>query len=545
MKPNTKKSTSVISIRPRLPRMIRCFLGAMLTIAFMAPVVAVSQTYYTGWSDMGIIDTSAVGNAYYPSVIYDWNGFGGLANYAMWYSDGNGSVYLVASTDGFSWGAPTIMTGLNNAYHAQVLYDANHFGLGSGGPKYKIWFWVGNMTYTISDVSTAESVDGINWNNNQVPITQNASAKLVYDDGVSWNRGIYGPVHLFYQPSSANSGTDPWSYSYVMYYDGTDGSHEVTGLAYSADGYVWTAYSTDPVLSFAVSPAWDSEDAVYGTVYKDALGFHYWYSGGVSSPNDGIGYAFSTDGKTWVKNPNHIFHISDGVAYRNERVNTPSVIDDGTGTLKMYYTAQAIGRPKKIGMAISVIPPLPVELVSFIATGTRNGASLVWKTATEKNNYGFNIERRTVGSSTWSKVGFVAGHGTSNSANSYSYADANVAAGTYAYRVAQVDNDGTVKTYNESQVTVGAATKALSLSNYPNPFNPTTTLEFSVPNDGKTTVKIYNVLGQEVVTAFSGEAKAGQFQHATFDGSKFSSGVYFYTIENNGQRMVKKMLMMK
>jgi hypothetical protein len=188
---------------------------------------------------------------------------------------------------------------------------------------------------------------------------------------------------------------------------------------------------------------------------------------------------------------------------------------------------------------------LPVELTSFTATGTRNGAVLVWKTATEKNNFGFNIERRVVGNSTWSKVGFVAGHGTSNSANSYSYADANVAAGTYAYRVAQVDNDGTVKTYNESEVTVGAAAKELSLGNYPNPFNPTTTFEFSVPNDGLTTVKIYNVLGQELVTAFSGEVKAGQYNHATFDGSKFSSGVYFYSIENNGQHMIKKMLMLK
>jgi hypothetical protein len=199
---------------------------------------------------------------------------------------------------------------------------------------------------------------------------------------------------------------------------------------------------------------------------------------------------------------------------------------------------------------VNVAAALPVELTSFTATGTHSGAVLAWKTATEKNNFGFNIERRVVNSqssivNSWSKVGFVAGHGTSNVANSYNYADANVAAGTYAYRVAQVDNDGTMKTYSESEVTVGAAAKMLTLGNYPNPFNPTTTFEFSVPNDGLTTVKIYNVLGQEVLTAFNGEVKAGTYQHATFDGSKFSSGVYFYSVENNGQHMVKKMLMMK
>jgi hypothetical protein len=94
-------------------------------------------------------------------------------------------------------------------------------------------------------------------------------------------------------------------------------------------------------------------------------------------------------------------------------------------------------------------------------------------------------------------------------------------------------------------VDAGVSNALKLLGNYPNPFNPTTTFEFSVPNDGLTTVKIYNVLGQEVLTAFNGEVKAGTYQHATFDGSKFSSGVYFYSVENNGQHMVKKMLMMK
>jgi hypothetical protein len=86
-------------------------------------------------------------------------------------------------------------------------------------------------------------------------------------------------------------------------------------------------------------------------VYRDVIGFHFWYSGGVLSPSEGIGYAFSTDGKTWTKSPNYIFHISDGVSYRNDRVYTPAIIDDGTGVLKMYYSAKATVGPKKIGWA--------------------------------------------------------------------------------------------------------------------------------------------------------------------------------------------------
>jgi len=321
----------------------------------------VTARNYTAWSDKGIVYTApANGNAYYPCVLYDTNGFEDAGKkYAMWYADGNGAVFLVTSPDGTSWSTPTTMTGLSNANHVQVLYDANRFGLGSLGPKYRIWYWT-NIIYTISSMATAQSVDGVTWVNNTA-LTQNASAKLVTGDDnwptYYWKRGSFGPIHLFYQPGAANSGDDPWSYSYVMYYDGTQGTPEATGLAYSADALLWKAYTENPVLS-GTANAWDSTYSTFGTVYHDAIGFHFWYSGGQSSLNEGIGYAFSTEGKTnWTKNPSYIFHISDAyaVSYRNMRVCTPSIIDDGTGVLKMYYTAQATGGKKKIGRA-TLIP---------------------------------------------------------------------------------------------------------------------------------------------------------------------------------------------
>ncbi|MBE0621924.1 MAG: Ig-like domain-containing protein [Burkholderiales bacterium] len=312
---------------------------------------------YTAWSDQGIVYTAPAGDAYYPSVVFDLNGFGGAATHAMWYTDGSGAVFLVTSSNGTSWSSPATITGLGGrAHHIQLLYDANHFGLGPSGPSYRMWYWdIGAASlYDISSMATAQSTDGVNWVNNTA-LTQDASARLVTGIGTGWNRGSYGPVSLFYQPGAANSGTDPWRYSYTMYYDGTDGSREQTGLAYSADGVFWKAYVENPVLSISPSPAWDSNDAVYGTVYRNAIGLHFWYSGGVSSPNDGIGYAFSTDGKTWTKNSTPVFHITDGAAYRNSRTSTPSVINDGSGTLKMYYTAVGPGGTKQIGLAL--LPP--------------------------------------------------------------------------------------------------------------------------------------------------------------------------------------------
>jgi hypothetical protein len=142
-----------------------------------------------------------------------------------------------------------------------------------------------------------------------------------------------------------------------MYYDGTDGSHEDTGLAYSTDGLNWSAYTGNPVLSGSSVGAWDCYSSVYGTVYRDSAGFHYFYSGKgqddgsgnciASSNFDGIGYASSTGGETWVKDLSPIFTISDG----EQRIYTPAVINDGSGILRMYFSIQNSVGVKEIAYA--------------------------------------------------------------------------------------------------------------------------------------------------------------------------------------------------
>ncbi len=80
--------------------------------------------------------------------------------------------------------------------------------------------------------------------------------------------------------------------------------------------------------------------------------------------------------------------------------------------------------------------------------------------------------------------------------------------------------------------------------NYPNPFNPTTKINYSVPYRGFVTLKVYNILGQEVTTLFSGQLKPGNYV-ATFDGSKFASGVYIYRLEARGTSISKKLILLK
>jgi hypothetical protein len=190
--------------------------------------------------------------------------------------------------------------------------------------------------------------------------------------------------------------------------------------------------------------------------------------------------------------------------------------------------------------------PLPVEMISFAASmqGT-NCAMLKWSTATEVNSARFDVERRTVNSSAWTKVGSVNAVGTSNSTKNYIYQDVNLVPGVYVYRIKQIDNDGTFKYSANTQVDAGASKGFELLGNYPNPFNPTTNLNFSVPQDGYASLKVYNVLGQEVATLFNGMAQAGHYIQATFDGSRFASGIYFSHLQYDGKSLVQRMLMMK
>jgi hypothetical protein len=80
--------------------------------------------------------------------------------------------------------------------------------------------------------------------------------------------------------------------------------------------------------------------------------------------------------------------------------------------------------------------------------------------------------------------------------------------------------------------------------NYPNPFNPVTAISYSVPASGPVSLKVYDLLGEEVSTVVEGEHKVG-FHTAQFDGSHLSSGVYFYRLSSKDHTITKKLILMK
>ena len=191
--------------------------------------------------------------------------------------------------------------------------------------------------------------------------------------------------------------------------------------------------------------------------------------------------------------------------------------------------------------------PLPVELTSFTVSVSAGKVTLNWKTATEVNNYGFEI-LRSVQNDIWENIGFVAGAGNSNSPKEYSYEDNSELNGKYSYRLKQVDLDGKYSYSKEITVELSAIPAEFSLSqNYPNPFNPVTTIRYSVPvtlSPVTVSLVVYNLLGQEVATLVNTQQPAGNYE-VKFDASGISSGVYLYKIQAGEYSAVKKLMLLK
>ncbi len=196
--------------------------------------------------------------------------------------------------------------------------------------------------------------------------------------------------------------------------------------------------------------------------------------------------------------------------------------------------------------------PLPVELTSFTAASTGSAAVVLnWETATEVNNYGFEIERAVTSTSSvteWEKVGFVEGHGNSNSPKNYTFTDNSTPlnVSTVSYRLKQIDIDGNYKYSDVVEINIEneLPTKFELFQNYPNPFNPSTTISFALPKSGFVTLKVYNAIGEEIEELVNREMNAG-IQNINFDATNLSSGIYFFKLQSGSFSETKKMILIK
>lgn len=205
---------------------------------------------------------------------------------------------------------------------------------------------------------------------------------------------------------------------------------------------------------------------------------------------------------------------------------------------------------------------LPVELTAFSATPEADKIVLKWTTQSEVNNLGFEVYRSGEETGAYAMIASfentpaLQGGGNSNTAREYTYEDAILSnGGTYWYQIADVDYQG-VRTFHGpvSAQAPDLIPEAYALRpNYPNPFNPETTIRFEVPADpasnGKIALAIYNNLGMVVRTLVSGSVQPGihtvKWDGRNDRGDQMASGVYFLRLQAGSFVQTQKMLLVR
>jgi hypothetical protein len=196
---------------------------------------------------------------------------------------------------------------------------------------------------------------------------------------------------------------------------------------------------------------------------------------------------------------------------------------------------------------------MPVELVYFEAEILDSLILLKWGTASEVNNYGFDIERADM-QYNWETLGFIDGQGNSNIPHDYTFEDTSAIKNhSYYYRLKQIDTDGTFD-YSDT-IFVDFITAVLELSeipvneyrlynNYPNPFNNNTIIKFSISENTPVSLRIFDILGKEIAVLLEEEKSIGVYS-IPFTAPDLTSGVYFYQLVTRNYKESKKFVLIK
>ena len=451
--------------------------------------------------------------------------------YCSWTRFSPGSnILLIKSTDqGVNWSAPV---SVSDGSGVQGSYPA----VGPNGEVYVVWRGFGQIMFD-------RSTDGGETFGTDIVISNAPSSWFpTMDVDLSG-----GPRH---------------GYIYVTWNDERNGDDDVF-LSYSSDGgNNWLnppiRVNNDPVSNGKIQ-YWPGvaigDDGTIAIIFYDTR----------NTPNNSFNEAYlacSTDGGLTFTNelvssepsptniPNGDVRFGDyiNIDYVGNKI-VPVWTDERAGGVDMdIYTA-----------VINVI--VPVELTSFRGRIVDGKSVLVWSTATEINNLGFEIQRTPLippfdkgwKDEEWVTVGFVEGNGTTTEPHAYSFSESGQGGVVY-YRLKQIDFNGSFEYSKVIELnTVSVTTMELS-QNYPNPFNPSTNIIYQIANDSFVSLNVYNTLGEEVSTLINEFKTAGNY-NVTFsaiggsasggDAWNLPSGIYVYRLHTGNFAETKKMVLKK
>jgi len=266
------------------------------------------------------------------------------------------------------------------------------------------------------------------------------------------------------------------------------------------------------------------------------------YSIGLNLQTVNPGTSSSDHASFWNRGFGAILLIEDFQDFNDYYHTTNDLVSHYNQPYYLKMSKTAFGT---ISTLINVTGTIPVELISFSGTAMQEGITLNWSTASELNNFGFEVER-SLDENGFITIGFVNGVGTSTETHYYSFTDRShfENKSRIQYRLKQVDFDGSFEYSNVIEVEVFTPLVFKLEQNYPNPFNPSTKIEYTIPADGYTELKVYDLMGNSITTLVSEIKLAGSYD-IVFDASDIPSGVYFYTLTSDEFISSKKMMLIK
>ena len=498
------------------------------------------------WGEDGEWDD---GQVWYPAVIKDGD------TLRMWYTGADEIVwYGPPSKIGYAWsldGVEWNRYSENPILEAELEWEGNYlFGCAviKDGDTFKMWYGANGVPSSI--IGYATSTDGKAWVKHPMPVLElgptldwdesNITPKTVIKENGEYKLWYWGAMPGF-----------PWKRSMPQ-----------SGLATSTDGINWTKYDdqittdppyafSDPVLKLGETGDWDVHRTIDPMVIKKGSGYEMCYVGASwDEPYHDIGYAQSNDGIHWVKYPEPVLTRPNwgNTTYGGTLLKFEDVYhlwyacfhsNDGMADPQIGY-ATAITPVQMIDNIIAKVEEL--EDAGVLNKGQANALIKKLEAAQEsinKGNYNAAINQLNAfinQVSAFMNAGILTveqGNELMTDAQAVIDILENFPPGFKTGESGLVDNDEIIGIFNLEQ-------------NFPNPFNGNTTISFTLAEPNITTLKVYNSMGQEVETLFSGEALANERYHIEFNGSNLAGGIYFYHLQSGKEvNATNKMLLIK